>query len=352
MRITARPARPHSSARASGFARSTTRPPRRRAPAAGYRAGGARRRPLHDGSAVRRRPRPGRGPAVRRAAARHLRRTSSPRLRSSVGRLEPVPARRARRRLVGLYLRRADRVVAIGDTMRLPTRGEGRTARAHPRDPELGRHAKRPAASARQRLGARARARRDVRRHALGQRRPRTEPRRAGACGDASCATSTTCGRHRRLRRATRRGPALASVLDVGDRVRFLPYQPREVLPAVALGGRRPRRRPCAGACSGYVVPSRLYGVSPPGGRSIAAAEDESETARLVARRRLRRGRPAGRPGARSQRRSGDSARGAATISTAMGRARPRLRRRGGGAASRARPLPRAAPRRWSRDRS
>jgi colanic acid biosynthesis glycosyl transferase WcaI len=73
---------------------------------------------------------------------------------------------------------------------------------------------------------------------------------------------------------------ALADLLEV-DRVRFLRYQPREALPYslstahVHVVGLAPR-------LSGYVVPSRLYGVLAVGRPVIAAADADSETAELV----------------------------------------------------------------------
>ena len=91
------------------------------------------------------------------------------------------------------YLRRADRVVAIGETMRARLVAKGARADRVDRDPELGRHERAHAGRARQRVGAGARARRRVRRHALGQRRARAGPRLAHPRGDAA-------GRSRRPR--------------------------------------------------------------------------------------------------------------------------------------------------------
>jgi colanic acid biosynthesis glycosyl transferase WcaI len=75
---------------------------------------------------------------------------------------------------------------------------------------------------------------------------------------------------------------ALADRID-GDKIRFLPYQPREVLPELLasadihfLGlGRR---------LSGYVVPSRLYGILAAERPVIVSADADSEAARLVER--------------------------------------------------------------------
>ena len=88
------------------------------------------------------------------------------------------------RGLVGAYLRRADRIVAIGETMRerleakgapperlrvIPNWVDTRAITPQPRDNEW---------------AAAARARRPLRRHALGQRRARAGPRQPRSRGD------------------------------------------------------------------------------------------------------------------------------------------------------------------------
>lgn len=72
----------------------------------------------------------------------------------------------------------------------------------------------------------------------------------------------------------------LAETLEV-DHVTFLPYQPREMLP-LSLATASLHVVGLARGLSGYVVPSRLYGVLSAGRPVIAAADDESETAQLV----------------------------------------------------------------------
>jgi glycosyltransferase involved in cell wall biosynthesis len=74
----------------------------------------------------------------------------------------------------------------------------------------------------------------------------------------------------------------LATVLEVDDQVRFLPYQDREVLPR-SLSSADVHVVGLAGGLSGYVVPSRLYGILSVGKPVIVAADAESETAQLVA---------------------------------------------------------------------
>ena len=66
------------------------------------------------------------------------------------------------------------------------------------------------------------------------------------------------------------------------DRVRFLEYQPREVL-SQSLSAAHVHYVGLAKGLSGYVVPSRLYGILSAGRPAIVAADADSETARLVA---------------------------------------------------------------------
>jgi glycosyltransferase involved in cell wall biosynthesis len=73
---------------------------------------------------------------------------------------------------------------------------------------------------------------------------------------------------------------ALARQLKA-DRVAFLPYQPREVVPK-SLSSADVHFVGLGRGLSGYVVPSRLYGIMAVGRPVIAAAEEDSETAHLV----------------------------------------------------------------------
>jgi len=63
--------------------------------------------------------------------------------------------------------------------------------------------------------------------------------------------------------------------------VRFLPYQPREILP-LSLSSCDVHFVGLGAGLAGYVVPSRLAGIMAAGRPVIAAAEDESETAATV----------------------------------------------------------------------
>lgn len=75
---------------------------------------------------------------------------------------------------------------------------------------------------------------------------------------------------------------ALGRLLEV-DQVRFLPYQPRESLPS-SLSAAQVHVVGLARGLSGYVVPSRLYGVLAVSRPVIVAADPDSETAQIVAR--------------------------------------------------------------------
>jgi glycosyltransferase involved in cell wall biosynthesis len=73
---------------------------------------------------------------------------------------------------------------------------------------------------------------------------------------------------------------ALSQVLEV-DQVRFFGYQSRGVLP-LSLSSSDLHVIGLARGLSGYVVPSRLYGVLAVGRPVIAAADRDSETAQVV----------------------------------------------------------------------
>jgi colanic acid biosynthesis glycosyl transferase WcaI len=74
---------------------------------------------------------------------------------------------------------------------------------------------------------------------------------------------------------------ALAERLEV-DQVRFAYYQPRQWLPQ-SLSAADIHVVGLAPGLAGYVVPSRLYGILAVGRPVIAAADPESETAQVVA---------------------------------------------------------------------
>jgi colanic acid biosynthesis glycosyl transferase WcaI len=74
----------------------------------------------------------------------------------------------------------------------------------------------------------------------------------------------------------------LARVLEA-DAVQFIGYQPREVLPE-SLSSADLHVVGLARGLSGYVVPSRLYGILSVGRPVIVAADADSETAQVVDR--------------------------------------------------------------------
>jgi glycosyltransferase involved in cell wall biosynthesis len=74
----------------------------------------------------------------------------------------------------------------------------------------------------------------------------------------------------------------LAERLDLDEsRVRFRPYQPRELL-SDSLSAANLHFVGLAKGLSGFVVPSRLYGILSAGRPVVVGADPESETARLV----------------------------------------------------------------------
>ena len=75
---------------------------------------------------------------------------------------------------------------------------------------------------------------------------------------------------------------ALAKRLEA-DRVRFLPYQPREILP-YSLSSADLHFVGLVKGLAGYVVPSRLYGILAAGRPAVVAADADSETAQVVER--------------------------------------------------------------------
>ncbi len=78
-------------------------------------------------------------------------------------------------------------------------------------------------------------------------------------------------------------GARRAELTELADRleadaVRFLPYQPRETLSS-SLSAARPPFVGLGRGLSGYVVPSRMYGILAAGRPVIVAADADSETA-------------------------------------------------------------------------
>jgi len=186
------------------------------------------------------------------------------------------------RGLIRLYLRRADRVVAIGETMRLRLEGKGAIPERlrvipnwvdstaltpQPHDNEWSReqgfdgrflvmHSGNVGFA--QNLDALVRATTFLR--------------------DLDRLTVAVVGEGSRRAELV----ALAELLET-DAVRFLPYQPRSAL-SESLSAASIHVVGLAKGLSGYVVPSRLYGILSVGRPVIVAADRDSETAQLVER--------------------------------------------------------------------
>lgn len=183
--------------------------------------------------------------------------------------------------LVGAYLRRADRIVAIGETMRARLEAKGappERLRIIPNWVDTTEITPQP----RDNPWARA--------HGLDTCFVVMHSGNVGHAQDLeSLVRAATFLRDRDDLRIVIVGfgarhaemVALARRLEVEDTVRFLPYQERARLP-LSLASADVHVVGLAKGLAGYVVPSRLYGVLAAGRPVIVAAEDESETARLV----------------------------------------------------------------------
>lgn len=189
---------------------------------------------------------------------------------------------RSLRVLIGLYLKRADRVVAIGETMRRRLEEKGAPAdriRVIPNWVET----------------------------SVITPRPKDNPwaQENGLSGRFVVMHSGNVGHAQDLQALVRAATFLRDlerlqVVVVGtgarreslgelagrleaDSVRFLPYQDRAVLPE-SLSAADIHVVGLARGLSGYVVPSRLYGILSAGRPVIVAADASSETAAVVER--------------------------------------------------------------------
>jgi glycosyltransferase involved in cell wall biosynthesis len=203
-----------------------------------------------------------------------------PEIAMQLKRLENPVAMRVLRSLVSLYLRRADRVVAIGDTMRRRLEEKGAppdrlrvipnwvdTDRLEPRDRANWWREKRGVQDT------------FVVMHSgnVGHAQDLDSLVRAGTflrdLDDLAIFIIGTGARHAEL-------VALAELLEV-DQVHFLYYQARDVLPD-SLSAADIHVVGLAPGLAGYVVPSRLYGILAVARPVIVAADAESETAQVV----------------------------------------------------------------------
>ena len=203
-----------------------------------------------------------------------------PEVAVELGRLDSPVLIGVLRKLVEFYLARADRVVAIGETMkeRLAEKGapperirvianwvETSVLVPQPRDNDWARE--------------HGLADRFVVMHSgnVGHAQNLDAVVRAGSfmrdLDDLVIAIIGTGARHAEL-------VALAERLSV-DALRFLPYQDRWLLP-MSLSAADLHVVGLARGLSGYVVPSRLYGIMSVARPVLVAAEQSSETAQLV----------------------------------------------------------------------
>ena len=204
-----------------------------------------------------------------------------PEIATELGRLRNPAVVWLLRALVGAYLRRADRIVAIGETMRerleakgapperlrvIPNWVDTRAITPQPRDnPWAVRHDL---------------VSRFVVMHSgnVGHAQDLDSLVRAATFlrdrDDLQIVIAGFGARHAEML-------ALAARLEVEETVRFLPYQKRERLP-LSLSSADVHVVGLAKGLAGYVVPSRLYGILSAGRPVIVAADEDSETARLV----------------------------------------------------------------------
>ena len=203
-----------------------------------------------------------------------------PEIAVELKRLEFKPLIELLRALIGFYLRRADRVVAIGETMRVRLEQKGAPAARITVIPNwVDTVAITPAAKDNDWSRANGLANAFVVMHSgnVGHAQNLDALVRATTfLRDLDDLVVTIIGggaRHAEL-------VELSERLET-DRVRFLGYQPRELL-SLSLSAADVHIVGLARGLSGYVVPSRLYGILAAGRPVIVAADPESETARVV----------------------------------------------------------------------
>jgi colanic acid biosynthesis glycosyl transferase WcaI len=205
-----------------------------------------------------------------------------PEIAVQLKRLENPVATRLLRTLVSLYLRRADRIVAIGDTMRRRLEEKGappERVRVIPNWVDTGRLVPRDKANAwSQHIGVDGKF---VVMHSgnVGHAQDLDSLVRAGTflrdLHDLEIFIIGSGARHNEL-------VELADLLEV-EQVRFMYYQSREMLP-LSLSAADVHVVGLAPGLAGYVVPSRLYGILAVARPVIVAADEESETAQVVDR--------------------------------------------------------------------
>jgi glycosyltransferase involved in cell wall biosynthesis len=203
-----------------------------------------------------------------------------PEIAVELKRLESKPLLELLRALIGFYLRRADRIVAIGDTMRARLEQKGAPPERISVIPNwVDTAAIRPAPKDNDWSQANGLADRFVVMHSGNVGHAQNLDalvRSATFLRDLDDLAVTIVGGGARYAELVE----LAELLET-DHVRFLGYQPRELL-SLSLSAADVHVVGLARGLSGYVVPSRLYGILAAGRPVIVAAERESETARVV----------------------------------------------------------------------
>jgi colanic acid biosynthesis glycosyl transferase WcaI len=205
-----------------------------------------------------------------------------PEIAAELKRLENPVVMSLLRRLVGLYLQRADRIVAIGETMRGRLEAKGAPA---DRLRVISNWIDTERLEPRERTNAWARHEnledKFVVMHSgnVGHAQDLDSLLRAGTflrdLDDLQIMIIGMGARHAEL-------VALAQLHEL-EHVKFMYYQPREVLPD-SLSAADLHVVGLASGLAGYVVPSRLYGILAVAKPVIAAADEESETAQVVRR--------------------------------------------------------------------
>jgi putative colanic acid biosynthesis glycosyltransferase WcaI len=204
-----------------------------------------------------------------------------PEIATQLGRLENPVLVATLRQLIGFYLKRADRVVAIGDTMRRRLEEKGTPAdrlRVIPNWVDTDAISPRPVDN--------------------------DWSRANGLMGKFVVMHSGNIGHAQNLEALVRATTFLRDLDDLavviigaGARhtalirlaqrlhadLRSLPYQSRDILPQ-SLSAAHLHYVGLAEGLAGFVVPSRLYGIMAAGRPVVAAADPESETAQVVER--------------------------------------------------------------------
>ena len=205
-----------------------------------------------------------------------------PEIATQLGRLNNRVLVATLRQLIGLYLKRADRVVAIGDTMRSRLEEKGAPAdriRVIPNWVDTQAISPQPTDNAWSRLNRLSGKFVVMHSGNIGHAQNlETLVRAATFLRDLDDLAVVIIGGGARYTDLVR----LATRLHA-DKLRSLPYQSRDVLPQ-SLSAAQLHFVGLAEGLAGFVVPSRLYGIMAAGRPIVVAADPESETAQVVER--------------------------------------------------------------------